>query len=52
MVNTNPVTVGNVKGDTLCDAVNPLLIPTTRPMTSKDALAITMTSIAPTGASI
>jgi hypothetical protein len=33
----------------LCDAINPALIPTTRPMTAHDALAITLTPIAPSG---
>jgi hypothetical protein len=49
VVNTNPVERGNRKADTNCDAVNPLLIPTTRPMTSKDALVITMFPVAPVG---
>ena len=50
VVNTNPVARGNKPADTLCDALNPLLVPTTRPMTSSDALLITMFGIAPAGA--
>jgi hypothetical protein len=50
VVNTNPVAKGNKKADTLCDAINPLLVPTTRPMTSKDALLITLFPVAPVGA--
>jgi hypothetical protein len=49
VVNTNPVAKGNLKADTTCDALNPLLVPTTKPMTSHDALVITLTSIMPTG---
>ncbi len=49
VVNTNPVAMGNRKADDLCDAINPLLIPTTRPMTSKDALLVTLTPIAAAG---
>jgi hypothetical protein len=49
VVNTNPVPRGNKQADTLCDAVNPLLVPTTRPMTAKDALLITLFPIQPTG---
>jgi len=40
---------GNRKADTTCDAINPLLVPTTRPMTSKDAMLITLTPITPVG---
>ena len=49
VVNTNPVAKGNRKADTLCDAINPLLVPTTRPMTAKDALLVTLTPIPPAG---
>jgi hypothetical protein len=49
VVNTNPVAKGNKQADTLCDAVNPLLVPTTRPMTAKDALLVTLFPIAPAG---
>jgi hypothetical protein len=49
LVNTNPVPRGNRKADTNCDAINPMLAPTTRPMTARDALVITMTPIAPAG---
>ena len=49
LVNTNPVARGPRKADTLCDAINPLLVPTTRPMTAKDALLITMTAIPAVG---
>ncbi len=49
VVNTNPVPRGSKQADTLCDAINPLLVPTTRPMTAKDALMITLFPIQPTG---
>ncbi len=49
LVNTNPTVAGNSKTDNFCDAVNPTLIPTTRPMTSKDALVITLTPISTSG---
>jgi hypothetical protein len=51
VVNTNPVAMGNRKADDLCDAINPLLIPTTRPMTASDALLVTLTPMAATGLS-
>jgi hypothetical protein len=50
VVNTNATAVGNRKADNFCDAVNPALVPTTRPMTASDALAITLTPIPPAGA--
>ena len=50
VVNTNPVAVGNKPADDTCDAINPLLVPTTRPMTAQDALLITLTPINPAGA--
>jgi hypothetical protein len=49
VVNTNPTVVGNLKADNTCDAINPALIPTTRPMTAHDALAITLTPIVASG---
>jgi hypothetical protein len=50
VVNTNPVAKGGtLKADNSCDALNPLLVPTTKPMTSRDALVITLTPIMPTG---
>ena len=49
VVNTNPVARGSKPADTLCDAINPLLVPTTRPMTAKDALLITLFPIAARG---
>jgi hypothetical protein len=49
IVNTNPVPKGNKQADTLCDALNPLLVPTTRPMTAKDALLVTLFPIQPAG---
>jgi hypothetical protein len=50
LVNTNPVPKGTRKADQTCDAINPLLVPTTRPMTAKDALLVTLVPIAPAGA--
>jgi hypothetical protein len=49
VVNTNPTARANLKEDTLCDAINPLLVPTTKPMTARDALVIGLVSIRPTG---
>ncbi|HEY0710272.1 MAG TPA: hypothetical protein VGG33_25900, partial [Polyangia bacterium] len=49
VVNTNPVAVGSRKADETCDAINPLLIPTTRPMTAKDALLVTLGPIPAAG---
>jgi hypothetical protein len=49
VVNTNPVVMGNRKADDLCDAINPLLIPTTRPMTSSDAMLVTLFPIPAAG---
>lgn len=49
LVNTNPVPVGSRKADNFCDAINPLLVPTTRPMTGSDALLVTLTSIPAAG---
>lgn len=41
--------VVDTDGDEVCDAVNPLLVPTTTPMSSKDALLVNMVPIAPGG---
>jgi hypothetical protein len=49
VVNTNPVVAGNPKTDNECDAINPALIPTSKPMTASDALAITLTPISASG---
>jgi hypothetical protein len=43
--------VVDTNGDGVCDAVNPLLTPTTTPMSSGDALLVNMVPIPPTGAS-
>jgi hypothetical protein len=45
---SNPLVV-DTNGDGLCDAVNPLLTPTTTPMSEKDALLVNMAPINPTG---
>jgi hypothetical protein len=50
LVNTNPVPKGNRTADQLCDAINPLLVPTTRPMTSTDAFLITLEAVPAVGA--
>lgn len=43
VVNTNPPVAGMPgKGDNACDAINPNIVPSTKPMSSKDALLITM----------
>jgi hypothetical protein len=36
-------------GDGVCDKINPLLVPTTTPMSSKDALLMNLVPIPPTG---
>ena len=36
-------------GDGVCDKINPLLVPTTTPMSSNDALLVNMVPIAPAG---
>jgi hypothetical protein len=36
-------------GDGVCDKINPLLVPTTMPMSSSDALLVNMIPVAPTG---
>ena len=36
-------------GDGVCDKINPLLVPTTTPMSSKDALLVNLIPIAPVG---
>ena len=45
---TQPLVVDS-DGDGLCDKLNPLLVPTTTPMSSKDALLVNLAPIAPTG---
>jgi hypothetical protein len=50
VVNTNPPPPGMPdRGDGLCDALNPTIVPTTKPMSSKDALLITMVPFSPNG---
>jgi hypothetical protein len=46
---TSNALVVDTNGDGFCDAVNPLLTPTTTPMSDKDALLVNMAPIAPTG---
>jgi hypothetical protein len=46
---TQPLVV-DTTGDGVCDAVNPLLTPTTTPTSSRDALAINMVPVPPAGA--
>jgi hypothetical protein len=36
-------------GDGVCDKINPLLVPTTTPMSSSDALLVNMVPVAPSG---
>ncbi|HXI56195.1 MAG TPA: hypothetical protein VNO55_09055 [Polyangia bacterium] len=45
---TRPLVVDS-DGDGICDKVNPLLVPTSTPMSSKDALLINLVPIAPSG---
>jgi hypothetical protein len=45
---SNPLVV-DTNNDGFCDAVNPLLTPTTTPMSDKDALLVNLAPIAPTG---
>jgi hypothetical protein len=45
---SNPLVV-DTNNDGVCDAINPLLTPTTTPMSDKDALLVNMTPIPPTG---
>jgi hypothetical protein len=45
---TQPLVVDS-DGDGLCDKINPLLVPTTTPMSSKDALLVNLIPIASTG---
>jgi hypothetical protein len=47
---TQPLVVDS-NGDGVCDKINPLLVPTTTPMSSKDALLVNMVPITPTGVS-
>jgi hypothetical protein len=45
---TQPLVVDS-DGDGVCDKINPLLVPTTTPMSSKDALLVNLIPIASTG---
>ncbi len=45
---TQPLVVDS-DGDGVCDKINPLLVPTTTPMSSKDALLMNLVSIASAG---
>ena len=45
---SNPLVV-DTNNDGVCDAINPLLTPTTTPMSDKDALLVNLAPIAPTG---
>jgi hypothetical protein len=45
---SNPLVV-DTNGDGYCDAINPLLTPTTTPMSDKDALLVNMAPIPPAG---
>jgi hypothetical protein len=45
---TNALVV-DTNNDGVCDAINPLLTPTTTPMSDKDALLVNMAPITPTG---
>ncbi len=45
---TQPLVVDS-DGDGVCDKINPLLVPTTTPMSSKDALLVNLVPIATTG---
>jgi hypothetical protein len=47
---TQPLVVDS-DADGICDKINPLLVPTTTPMSSNDALLINMVPVAPSGAS-
>jgi hypothetical protein len=49
LVDTTKALVVDTDGDGACDAVNPLLTPTTTPMSLTDALLINMTPLTPTG---
>jgi hypothetical protein len=46
---TSQALVVDTNNDGVCDAINPLLTPTTKPMSSRDALLINMVPIAPGG---
>jgi hypothetical protein len=46
---TSNALVVDTNGDGFCDAVNPLLTPTTTPMSDKDALLVNMAPITPGG---
>ena len=46
---SNPLVV-DTNNDGVCDAINPLLTPTTTPMSDKDALLVNMAPIPPAGA--
>jgi hypothetical protein len=47
---TSNALVVDTDGDGVCDAVNPLLTPTTMPMSDKDALLVNMVPVLPAGA--
>lgn len=47
---TSQALVVDTNGDGLCDAVSPLITPTTTPMSAKDALLINMAPVPPGGA--
>jgi hypothetical protein len=47
---TQPLVVDS-DGDGVCDKINPLLVPTTTPMSSRDALLVNLVPIAPAGSS-
>ncbi len=47
--NTNRALVVDTDGDGVCDAVNPMLAPTTTPMSSLDALLVNLAPVPPTG---